>query len=93
MAIDRRKGRGRHKASPARPEPARRSPVAHAFSSSWVSSATWDPETHDCVVRFTDGARVTYSRVTETTWEAFTEASSAGQFVRQYLEKHSFRVQ
>lgn len=56
-----------------------------------MTQAWWDAEHELLEVAFTDGAHILYEKVTEGEWDRFKKAKSAGQFVRDVLEKHRFR--
>lgn len=84
----------RERVEPRR-RPPRGAPVereSHGFVSVWVDRAWWAPDTGLLEVAFNDRVHVLYEKVTAKEWDAFKKAGSAGQYVRDVLEKHNFRV-
>ncbi len=60
-------------------------PVLTPVSSSNVSAVGYDAMTHRLFVRFTTGSLYRYEGVTDSTYRAFLDAPSKGQFVWQHL--------
>lgn len=54
--------------------------------SSNVSSAAWDPQTHELWIRFEHGGVYIYSDVPEGILEGLLAADSPGQFVNQQIK-------
>ncbi len=63
----------------------------HGFTSTSVSRAWYDAEHRVLEVRFLNGSRWLYERVSPQTWREFKAASSAGKFVHEYLNHHPHR--
>lgn len=65
--------------------------VSHGFVSVWVYQAWYDEPNRLLEVAFHDRVHILYEGVSPAEWKAFTEAKSAGNYVREVLEKHPFR--
>ena len=52
----------------------------HQFRSSAIASATYDRDTQELVVTFTNGMEYSFDGVPPDLWEDFKKAGSAGSF-------------
>lgn len=55
-------------------------------SSSQVASATYDADSEDLTVHFTDGSKYLYRNVARQTWRGFQLAPSAGAYLARHVK-------